>query len=186
MKIQELFRGDLVLCITAILFAAMAAVGYKKGLVKMLTSLVSVALSVFLALTATPTLVALMKESNAWESWMENKVLPATMGAGREFIFSALCFIGVFLLSLLVIKILSATLDLIARLPVLNFVNKSLGAVLGLCEATVYVWVFMLLVYALPHVEICADAIREIEGSSFLSFLNDNNMIRAFIQRGIV
>lgn len=50
-------------------------------------------------------------------------------------ILSAVLFVLCFLLVLLLWRILARSLDLVARLPVLNFFNRLLGGALGLCKA---------------------------------------------------
>ena len=51
-----------------------------------------------------------------------------------EIIISALIFILSFILLLILWRIVSRSLDLVARLPVLNFCNRTLGALLGICK----------------------------------------------------
>lgn len=52
-------------------------------------------------------------------------------------ILSAAVFIVGFLLILLLFFILSRSLDLVAKLPILNFCNRTLGAILGLCKGVI-------------------------------------------------
>ena len=114
--------------------------------------------------------------------WVETEVLPKLKGISRETVFTAICFVAVFLVSLALLKILAATLDRIAKLPILNFLNKALGVVFGICEATVYIWILMIVINILPHVPVCANAIREISENELLSVLYQNNFINAFLQ----
>jgi uncharacterized membrane protein required for colicin V production len=53
-------------------------------------------------------------------------------------ILSAAIFVVSFLLLLLLWLILSRSLDLMAKLPILNFCNRTLGALFGLCKALIF------------------------------------------------
>lgn len=57
-----------------------------------------------------------------------------------KIVTSAVIFILSFLLILLLWGIFSRSLDLVARLPVLNFCNRILGALLGLLKALVFLF----------------------------------------------
>lgn len=182
MGIYDLVKDDLVLILTVLLYAILIWKGYQRGLVRMLTSLVSVAAAIFLGMNLAPKIVPYMDESHAWVLWVETEVLPKLKGISRETVFTAICFVAVFLVSLALLKILAATLDRIAKLPILNFLNKALGVVFGICEATVYIWILMIVINILPHVPVCANAIREISENELLSVLYQNNFINAFLQ----
>lgn len=176
------FKTDLVLIVTVVLAAVFLWHGYRKGLVRMLASLLSVALAVGVSVFAAPQLAASMSENHAWSSWVEANVLPHLPGVESETIFTVISFAAVFILSLALIKLLALTLDKIMHLPILNFINKALGALLGLLEATVYVWVLMMVVHILPHIPICQRAVTEIAENPLLSAIYENNLLRAFLE----
>jgi len=67
---------------------------------------------------------------------------PAQMFAASilQIILSSVLFIVSFFLLLLLWRIVSRSLDLVARLPVLNFCNRILGALFGLLKAVLFLF----------------------------------------------
>lgn len=183
MGFYEVIKEDLFLILTIVLYALMLCSGYRKGFVKMAASLVSVAASIAIAVFLTPILTERMQKQNAWNVWVDANVLPHLQGVVREQIFSAIAFIVLFIIALALLKILAATLDRIARLPLLSFLNSILGLLLAFCEATVYVWVAMLLVGVMPHIPFCEHALSEISGNTLLTVLYENNLIGIFLNQ---
>lgn len=111
-----------------------------------------------------------LKSEEGWAVFLNN--MPLENG-----FYNAIAFTAIFLATIIVLKIIAAMLDVVANLPVLKVVNKTLGAVLGFVE--VYFIAFVLLnIAALVPVQIVQDklmssnlAINMIENTPLLSKL---------------
>lgn len=94
---------------------------------------------------------------------------------------------GIILLIILIarklIRLVVCSLGLIAKLPLLNGLNKLLGTIAGIAEATVVVWVGFAVISCLKipvNGQPLTDLIRE---NRFLDFLYQRNLLYNFIQR---
>lgn len=88
-----------------------------------------------------------------------------------------IAMIGTFLIVLIIIKVLVSVLDLVAKLPVLNFANRNLGAILGFAKGLLIVWILCVVVtffYSNPTFEPVIAAIRQ---STIAKFLYENNWL---------
>lgn len=86
-------------------------------------------------------------------------------------------FVGVYLVASLILFVTEKFLCLIAKLPVLNSLNRLAGGGLGAIKALLVVWLFfMVLTIFLEH-EIAKQGLRQIGENTFLRILYDNNMI---------
>ncbi len=79
-----------------------------------------------------------------------------------EIIISAVLFILSFLILLIVWRLISRSLDLVSRLPVLNFCNRLLGLLLGLCKAVLLLFLLRWLL-----VDICGILSPELLSQTF-------------------
>jgi uncharacterized membrane protein required for colicin V production len=89
--------------------------------------------------------------------------------------------IGVFLATMIILKIITFILDLICRLPVLNTLNTFLGFLFGVASAVVKAWIISNMAYALIF---ALGAINNeifnksaINGSIIIRFFIDNNLL---------
>ncbi len=94
---------------------------------------------------------------------------------------------GIILLIILIarklIRAVFGVLGLIAELPLLNGLNRFLGFLAGIIEATVLVWVGFAIVSGLK-VPIAGQLLSEIVTTNFfLSFLYEHNLLYNLIQR---
>ena len=94
---------------------------------------------------------------------------------------------GIILLIILIarklIRLVFCSLGLIAKLPLLNGLNKLLGTLAGIIEATVVIWVAFAIISCLK-IPINGKPLMElITANRFLDFLYQHNMLYNFIQR---
>lgn len=89
---------------------------------------------------------------------------------------SAILFLCVFLL----LHVAVAWLDLIARLPILSGLNQIAGAILGGVEALFFIWIFFLFLTAVSGTEIGTQAMEQLNGSKWLSWLYQHNLLSYF------
>ena len=90
---------------------------------------------------------------------------------------SILLFAVVFIL----LHIVAAWLDLIARLPIIKGLNQIAGAVLGGVEGLMFLWIVCLVLTALSGTDFGTAAMGQVAASPWLSWLYDHNVISYFI-----
>lgn len=94
---------------------------------------------------------------------------------------------GIILLVILIarklIRVVFCSLGLIAKLPLLNWLNKFLGSLAGVIEATVVIWVGFAVISCLNIPINGQPLITLITANRFLDFLYRHNMLYNFIQR---
>lgn len=94
---------------------------------------------------------------------------------------------GIILLVILIarklIRVVFCSLGLIAKLPLLNWLNKFLGTLAGVIEATVVIWVGFAVISCLNIPINGEPLVTLITANRFLDFLYRHNMLYNFIQR---
>ncbi len=96
---------------------------------------------------------------------------------------------GIILLVILIarklLRMIFCSLGLIAKLPILNGLNRLLGTLAGVIEATVVIWVGFAVISCL-RIPINGEPLVElITANKFLDFLYQHNVLYNFIQRMI-
>ena len=92
-------------------------------------------------------------------------------------IINSLTFLILVIVIYIILKIVIATLDVVTKLPVLNSINKGAGAVIGLVQGLLFVWVGCLVLAACSDKPWAQEAFRQINDNELLSFIYNNNMI---------
>lgn len=96
---------------------------------------------------------------------------------------------GIILLIILIarklLRLVFCSLGLIAKLPVLSGLNRLLGTLAGVIEATVIIWVGFAMISCLRIPVNGEPLVTLITGNKFLDFLYRHNMLYNFIQRMI-
>lgn len=83
-----------------------------------------------------------------------------------------------FLLVFIIIKVVAGVLDLISKLPVLNFTNKTLGAVLGFVKGMIIVWIICVVITLFYSNPTLHPIIIAIDNSLIAKmFYNNNGLI---------
>lgn len=122
----------LVDLIFVLLIGVSAFLGYKRGFIKTFVSLVVKLLSFIVALLfATP--VSLL---------FADKILPEYPEAISNAAAYTIAFIIIYILANIGITIAANVLNVIAKLPFLNFANKTLGIAIGAVLGLVSAWIF--------------------------------------------
>ncbi|WP_042223285.1 CvpA family protein [Oceanobacillus manasiensis] len=103
-----------------------------------------------------------LSNEGAWAEFLQ--ALPLESG-----FYNAIAFVVIFFAVRIILQIIASMLDVVASLPVLNSVNKLLGAVLGFVE--VYLLLFIVLyIMALTPIE------------SIQSWINDSSIALAMLE----
>lgn len=92
-------------------------------------------------------------------------------------VINIVCFAVLFAVVSIVIHIIMRWLDLMARLPIINGMNKIAGAILGGAEALLVIWIICLVLPAFASTQFGIEVMAQIGSSKFLSFLYHNNFL---------
>lgn len=98
-----------------------------------------------------------------------------------EFILGAVTFLGLFVILSLLMKILMEVLNVVTKLPVINTFNAGGGAVLGLIEALVVLWILCMIITAFSATEWGQQVCKAIADNELLSIIYDSNPIQKFL-----
>lgn len=93
----------------------------------------------------------------------------------------AIVFLVSFAAAWIVVCIVRRVADIFTELPVLGFVNRVCGGVLGMIRALFWIWIFFLVLTVFSGTEwgtFCLQAVRE---DSVLLFLYRNNLVLRFL-----
>ena len=108
-----------------ILFVSFALAVYKKGFVQEVFSKLSWIIAALIAFTFTSTIgVNLAKKLTHLET---------------EPLLYLISFVAIFVISYVILKVIGSFIGTVTELPILNELNKGLGIVLGLLEATLLI-----------------------------------------------
>lgn len=91
----------------------------------------------------------------------------------------------IILLARKLIRLVFCSLGLIAKLPLLSGLNRFLGTLAGIIEATVVIWVAFAIISCLKIPVEGRPLVEIIRANRFLDFLYQHNMLYNFIQRTI-
>ena len=92
-------------------------------------------------------------------------------------------FVGLFILFNLILWIISIAAKILDKIPVLKTFNKLLGMIAGLVLGLVAVWTFFLISIVFLGNSIATTILSQINGSSLLSFLFNNNVLLDILKR---
>lgn len=98
-----------------------------------------------------------------------------------EFILGAVTFLGLFVILSLLMRILMEVLNVVAKLPVINTFNAGGGALLGLIEALVVLWILCVIITAFSATEWGQQVCKAIADNELLSIIYDSNPIQKFL-----
>ena len=165
----------------AAFMVAMFLYGYRKGLVRMSVNIVSIVVSLIATRMLLPTVQSWIDQNPVLRELVAQRVEKIAFGEGPAagaasesvdlfyqllgldkltdyiadritgMLVSVITFILLLIVVTLLVKLAFAILQRVVELPVLNFMNRTLGAVLGLVESIVYVWIFLIVISFLPE-----------------------------------
>ncbi|MCD8011268.1 MAG: CvpA family protein [Lachnospiraceae bacterium] len=140
-----------------------------------------------LAGTVTEEEQALWLEECSIPSIIRDEILKGTEQAAETFAVSAsqtvaevvmnvLGYLITFFLVFAILHLLGAFFHIVEYIPLLHGVNKWLGAVLGLVQGLVVVWILCLVVTLILPSEVGSQILAAIEESALLSFLYNGSL----------
>lgn len=90
---------------------------------------------------------------------------------------SVFTFVLLLIVVTFVVKLLFALLARAAELPMLNFFNRTLGGSLGLVEAVLYIWIFLIVISFLPENPLTVNIATQFNDPSiWLFYLKEANI----------
>lgn len=91
-------------------------------------------------------------------------------------ILNVVSYIITFIAALILIKVIAGALGLLTHLPVIHSMNRILGAVMGLIQSLLLIWLFLLAVTLFGNTEWGDYIMKMINDSSVLTALYDANI----------
>lgn len=231
--------GTIILAGVIIFLTVMTFVGYKRGLIKAVFSLLSTIIVLVVVTILTPTARILIKETPVYEYIQERTEKYVYECIGQDFGENTMAGIGVkeqkrvinklpvpqnikdtlienntekgykdlevtnfvdyivnsitnkvvdsitviilFVIVMTAVKVAVELLDIIAKLPILNVLNKSGGAAFGFAEALVFIWIACVIVTAFGATKWGQQVLAEINNNVLLSAVYNYNMVEKVI-----
>lgn len=87
------------------------------------------------------------------------------------------CYIISFIIVYFILMVVSKAVSVVSNMPVIRTVNRLLGAVVGLLQGVLVVWVFFVFMTVFYNTEIGISVMACVDSNAFLSALYDNNII---------
>ena len=103
-----------------------------------------------------------------------------------EFFIMAIAFILVFIVIYIIFKIIVKILDAIAKLPVLNELNKLGGFLVGLFNGFLFIYMIMLIILISSPIINSTEVLSAIQSSTMGNFFYNHNILLVFIKRFMV
>ena len=127
---------------------------------------------------------ATLNENNTEESYASLKVTTFSEYIAEsltDMVMNAVTFIILFFILTILVKIVVHALDIIAKLPVLRTFNTIGGALIGLGESLVIIWIACIVVTAFSATSWGQQICTGISENGLLSLIYDNNIIQHYI-----
>lgn len=116
------------------------------------------------------------------DSFMENAGIYERIGDFvAEQIIQRLAWVLSFVAVLILLAIVVHFLDIIARLPVLENINRIGGLAAGLLEGLIVVWILLFVIVLCQGTDFGREMMASVEGNFFLKALHENNLLEHLI-----
>lgn len=98
-----------------------------------------------------------------------------------DILLNSVTVLLLFLILKIALRVVIGVLDVISHLPVINGVNKMLGAAIGAVEGILILWVVCIALTAISGTKLGTDIFAAIAMNPILSFIYNNNLLVQFI-----
>ena len=142
----------------------MAIIGFFRGMVRVLTPIVSGLLSILLML--------LLK------NWAFGFLFRWAFFQGEHILARIVVVLFAFILGSLLFRWIIKVLNLLTRLPIIHGFNRILGAVAGAFIGIMILWLLMFFIDSFPDVACLQNGYSQICTSTILTFLYDHNFVQ--------
>lgn len=194
--------SDIIVFLFVLLFICF---GYKAGFIKTLFGMCSYFISIILGLMLYPIISSTLKNSFIYDSvrnFSEKQINISFKGnsiindifmklgsdavnATAELILNIISFVLVILVCKILLSFILKSLTFISKVPVISFLNKGLGAVLGALKGILLLYVLFLVINFLPT-NITEKTIDNINESKIACKFYKENLIIDVLGRDIV
>ena len=94
-----------------------------------------------------------------------------------DFVLSIITFLVLMIVITIIMKLIFYILDKIVALPVLSVINRVSGAILGLIESILYIWIIFIVLSLFPKNEFINDILEQINRKgTWIYFLKESNL----------
>ncbi|MFD0870606.1 MULTISPECIES: CvpA family protein [Paenibacillus] len=151
---------DLIAAVTVI---ASFAAGFRKGLISQLVSVLGLVAALLAAFFLYDKVAAYLAEWIPLKTFTSNSNYEFLISHYRleTYIYNAIAFAAVFLIVKIAWSFLGRVLHVVAKVPGLNGLNRWLGAILGMLEATLILTLMVYVLMAIP-----SDSLQRVLGES--------------------
>ena len=208
---QEFILENLLTLLVVIYLLYGLIKGFKLGFLKLVLSLGSLIVAIFLTRTFTPVVTATVKDVTNIESTLTEQIYNAFIktntfdsfnlnlfniqntGELNETIKNTICSnyanivinilsgVGVFIVILIVLKIAIRVLDIVDYIPMVGQINKLLGAFAGVFQSLIIIWIILVIVRVFENMPQVQNIIKNIQKSSLLWNIYTNNVVYDFL-----
>lgn len=190
-----------VLIVVVAFFAGMILYGHYRGFIRMAVSVGAVIISLLLVRQVLPFVTGKLRGSALFEAWSD-RIAKSLLAGNADTDYSALyrilglddmaeatgdylagllinvlCFLLLFVLVNLLLKLAAHFMERLTELPILHGTNQLLGAALGFAEAVLYLWVFLLGIALTPGAAFSQTVTAQVLASPFLTWFYHNNFL---------
>ena len=185
--------------------------GFRSGLLKLILSLGSLIVAIIITRTFTPMVASVVKDvtniestltehiynafitTNTFDSFNLNLFNIQNTGELNETIKNTICSnyaniiinilsgVGLFIASIFMLKIILKMLDIIDYIPMVGQINKILGAVAGVAQSLIIIWIIMVIVRVFENMPQVQNVIRNIQKSPIAWEIYTNNVVYDFL-----
>lgn len=99
-------------------------------------------------------------------------------------IINAIAFVFTLIIAIIVLFILCNALNVLAKLPILRQINEAAGAVAGVAEGVLLVWILFVILTMFATSSFGSSSLALIAENPVLDFLYKNNLVSSYITRG--
>ena len=208
---QEFILENLLTLLVVIYLLYGLIKGFKLGFLKLVLSLGSLIVAIFLTRTFTPVVTAMVKDVTNIESTLTEQIYNAFIktntfdsfnlnlfniqntGELNETIKNTICSnyanivinvlsgVGVFIVIIILLKIAIRVLDIVDYIPMVGQINKLLGAFAGVFQSLIIIWIILVIVRVFENMPQVQNIIKNIQKSSLLWNIYTNNVVYDFL-----
>lgn len=203
-QIELILKENAVLLCTAAFIIIMAYIGRERGFMDRVLSFGSVVVTLVVEIEIFPRIMELLRDNEAVRQFFLDTVksfMHIEDGSAGSPLYDLLgldvlaenaaelmetlavkviCFAVLFVLLRLLIRFLALIAKGLKRIRLIDGIDRLLGMLLGLAEGVVLVWIFMLIISALPDVPFCRTVLNQISRSNLLLALYNSNLLFTF------
>ena len=121
-----------------------------------------------------------------WEELGASRFVEYVIGYLCKLIVGCISFVVLFIVVWILLHILMGVLDIFTRLPIIHGLNQIFGAVLGLTEGLVFVWIGFVVLGCFSSTETGRQILAMIRNTGWLSFLYKNNILLSLISHALI